>query len=626
MLLVLAVVLACGWAVQAALAAADHLERARTGLTAVRDGADSDLDVDRVGASVASARAEVAQADQRLSHPVVRLVAAVPLLGRSVGAERAVVDAAAAALRAAAIALAGVSELGGPGGIDARALAELGDDLEAAAAVAEERLTRLEAAPTGLTPPVVRDGVETAAVELKQVVTALSDAGQGATVAAALLGAERPRRLLVALLNNAELRGAGGNFSTYATGVLEGGEVELSPFRDVVDVIPEPDQAVPLAAPEEFVADYGPFLAHTTLWRNWTMSPDVPAGAAVAAQGAHALLGERPDVVMLLDVPAMAGLVRLGVDDLSLPDGTRLDVGELDTALLVDTYAAAGRDTADQAARRNALQAAAGQAATSLLTTGGAQALDLVRELAQLARGRHLVLWSAEPGEQAALERLGLAGAVQTAGHDLAMVTSNNLNGTKLDYYVDRDVTVEAVVGHATTEVVQRVRLTNRAPDDLVPYVAGLRTPGRLDARVEFSLSPSVEIRSFTVDGAPPRGGLRTGTDRIRAFAYVELQRGDTLELEVAYRRATPDGSYRLRVAPQPLARDAALQLRLSGEGGQPLSAAGGVEVVDGAVIERSELDVRREVQVGLQTPSSSVLTRLRRAVADFWSSPVELG
>ena len=249
-----------------------------------------------------------------------------------------------------------------------------------------------------------------------------------------------------------------------------------------------------------------------------------------------------------------------------------------------------------------------------------------MRELAQLAQGRHLVLWSAEPGEQAALERLGLAGGVQPAGHDLAMVTSNNLNGTKLDYYVTRDVTVEAVVGSATTDVVQRVRLTNRAPDGLVPYVAGLQNPGRLDARVEFSLSPSIELGSFTVDGAPPRGGVRTGTDRTRAFAYVEIERGDAVELEVAYRTPTPDGSYRLRVAPQPLARDAALQLRLSAEGGQPLAAAEGVAVVDGAVDERSELDVQRELRVDLERPSRDLLTRARRAVADFWSSPVELG
>ncbi|MFP5372251.1 MAG: DUF4012 domain-containing protein, partial [Actinomycetes bacterium] len=405
---------------------------------------------------------------------------------------------------------------------------------------------------------------------LAPIVRGLEQASSAAPVIASLLGAEGPRQVLVALQNNAELRGTGGYASTFATGVLQDGTIELAPFRDVLEVSDPPERARPVAAPSEYVEDYGDFLADTTLWRNWTMSPDIPASASVGAEAAGALLGTKPDVVILLDVPAMAAIVRLTGERLALEDGTTLSGEALTEALLVDTYARAGTASSDQDQRRAMLRRAATGAVRSLLSDD-VSPVQAARLLGDLASGRHLAVWSAVPDQQAALVDLGVAGAVDATEHDVAMVSVNNLSANKLDYYVDRQVSVQATVGRDVAQVVQRVRLTNTAPEDLVPYVAGLREPGTVVERVELSVSPEAVVRSFTSNGSPATGGVRTGPRRTRAFTYVTLARGQSVDLLLRYDVPVEDGRYRIALLPQPLARDAGLQLIVQPADGQQL-------------------------------------------------------
>lgn len=568
-------------AVRSALLAAEDLALARRELVAARDAED---DLARLQEPLDRAQDLVGRADRQLSSPAVRIVAALPLVGRSLAAERAVADVVDSALAGTAAVVEAGPSLRTAGGIDLTRLRALTDRLEPLAEQAAADLQALRDTSTGLTPAAVPRAVREVDQTVSPLVETLQRASQGAELAFGLLGGGGPRPLLFALQNNAELRGTGGYVSSVAPGVAADGRLALDRFVDVVDVADPPGATRTVPAPAEFVEDYGPFLADTTLWREWTMSPDVPDAASVTAEVARELLGRQPDVVVLLDVPALAGILGVADRPVRLPDGSTVEPDALADALLVGTYARAGSDLDDQEARRAALQAAAGATVAELLQSD-LPVLPLVRELGRLAAGRHLALWSADVQEQAALEALGLAGSADPEGDDLALVSVNNLNANKLDVYVERRVTVEATVGADSAEVVQRVTLENRAPADLVPYVAGIQTPGTVRERLELSISPQARFTSLRKDGSLTTGDVRSGQERTRVHTFVELARGQRVEVVLRYSVPVDEGRYRLRLLPQPLAEDAQLDVVVRPAPGHVLEQVAGADQVDGRAV-----------------------------------------
>ncbi len=607
-------VVVLGAAGVSALQAARALEGAQGQLRTVQD---LDGGAEATTAALASADAQVDRAQRVLGRWPVDVVAAVPLLGRSWTAERAVASTAQEVLTGATVLddrLATVRASGG--GVDLPALAAAREALEAPARRSRTALDALERVSTGLTPPQVQDGVADAEDALGDAVTSLERAASGLDVLSGVLGGSGPRSVLVMLQNNAELRGAGGYSASYATGRLEDGRLVLGALQDVAAAGDPAQRARRVDAPPEYVEDFGPLSGNTTIWRSWNLSPHVPDSALVGARVAGELLPQEPDLVVLLDVPALGALAALGDGGVTLPDGSAISPQQLTDALLVDAYARAGDRVEDQLGRRAELQAAA-TAAVTRLVAGGVPAASAGRTLGRLSAGRHLSVWSARPEEQAALVELGAAGAVEPPPDgDLAHVSVNNLGSNKLDLYVDREVAVDATVGRDAAEVTQSVRFTNEAPDDLVPYVAGYSRPGLVVSLAELSLPSGAELVSAEVDGEPWTGSVHTGGSRQRLSARLEIPRGDTAELQVRYRLPLQDGRYRLRLVPQPLAADADLSVTVRPDDG--LVLRGGA----GTVQESGPFRTTREVSVRADEPQQSLWQNLR----EWWGEPVEVG
>ncbi len=577
-----------------ALLAARELQEAESALRSLDTGA---ADLVLVERAVGQAQDSVSDAQSRLDALPVRLAAAVPVLGRSFAAERAAAEVSGSTLAGVRAVVQAAPSLRVSGGVDVDALSRLGAQLQPLAARASTDLAALREQPLGLTPGPVREGVGDAEAALAPVVEGLSRGAQGAAVAATVLGGDEPRQVLVALQNNAELQGTGGYVSSVAPGRLVEGRLELEPFQLVEEVNDLPGSTRTVPAPPEYVEDFGVYLADTTLWRTWTMSPDVPDAASVTARVAGELLGTAPDVVVLLDVPALAALVDLGGGQVRLPSGEVVLAENLVEALLVNAYVETGASIEDQLDRRAALAAAAGETVPQLLAEG-AQPLDLVRELGRLARGRHFAVWSARPVEQVAFEELDVAGSADPHADDLLLVSANNLNANKLDYYVDRSVSVSVTVGPEEAEVVQRVELVNRAPADLVPYIAGLDTPGIASERIELSVSPRARFTSLRRDDGPAEGDVRTGSERTRVHTFVQLVRERPVSVELRYTVPVEDGHYRLHLLPQPLARDAALEVLVQAAQGWRLDAVTGADREGSRAVRRGLFAERELVEV----------------------------
>ncbi len=610
-----------GVSVASALSAKASLEAARSGLVSLRES--EDADVESVVPALSRARSHVADAQRALDRLPVSFVAGVPVLGRSLNAERAVARVSAEVLSAAEVAAGGAGTLTTDGGgVDTAALDRLAAELDPPVRRSRDALDALGDTSVGFTPGAVRDAVGQAERTLGPVVAQLEDAVLGARLATGLLGGDGRRNVLVALANNAELRGSGGYVSSVAMGRAEGGRLSIQGVRDVLAVADGPGTAERVPAPPEFAADFGPLAADTTQFRSWNMSPHFPDSALVASRVAGDLLSAAPDLVVLLDVPAMTSLARLSGQPLVLGDGQVVSPDELQDALLVDSYAQAGQDPQEQVRRRAELQAAAA-GVVSRLQTSDVAPVEALRTLADLAQGRHVALWSARPQEQHALERLGLAGAVvATDGTDLLHVSVNNLGANKLDLYLDRVVEQTVVVGASTADVVQRVTLTNRAPDGLVPYVQGTENPGRSVSRLELSLAPESVPVSLTRDGQPLPDGLRPGAQRSRVATRVELERGASTVVELRYRFPVDAGRYSLRAMPQALARDAELDVRIRSADEAPLETPDGVRLPAVGLRDQGPFSRTRDLAVGPPPAPQGFGEDLKR----FWREPVRTG
>ncbi len=609
------------WAAVAGALAARDLTRARSLLTASQEAAADP-------STLAQAEELAKHAEQMLRQPGPLLSQAVPVLGRTTRAARIVTESVVATVSSARSA-AGVleeRELLQDGRLDLEAVRELQQVLDAAALAMGPPLQRLAAVDPTLLPAPVARRVQEAQDELLGAEIQARRAAALTEALPGLLGATRPRTVLVVLQNNAELRGTGGVISTFTTGTADRGRLKLEPFRDVVDVADTPEAAERVAADPDFAEQYGPFLANTTLWKNANMSPDGPSSNAVLAAVASRSLGREIDVVLSLDVRAMAQIAA-ALGSVKLPDGTELTSDELAEELYVTSYEGlefTGKE------RRRVLRAAADGALRRILG-GEADPGPLSRRLSKAVSGRHLTLWSADRAEQASLVAAGAAGAVDTRDMDLSMVTAHNLGGpghlggggpgegNKLDYYVRRRIAVTAVIGlDGTAEVTQRVELSNNAPEGLGTYVAGFTVPGRVSELVSMYVDKDAELQSLTRDGQPEtaRVSRELGASVIRAV--TELDRGESVVWELRYRVPLDGRSYRLRLVPQPLARDATTKIMVAGAPGVELESnddgkwnVGGVDVED-------ELRAVRDVNVRVEPPRTGLAARIR----DFWTSP----
>lgn len=553
--------------VEAGLGARDA-QRASASLTAAQAGGSPA----QAAAAVRSAQVQVRSADDHLSRLPVRALAAVPVLGRSVRAERALVVAARDTLDLVAVATDALPTLrAANGGVRLDALPGLARGLQARAPRAARSLRQAEAVPLGLTPPPVPGTVRRALAQLRRVQSSMGDAAEGALLAPGLLGGEGTRSLLVAVQNNAELRASGGYASSFATGSVRDGVVQIGRLRGFQEVRDQVTTARRVPAPPAFSQDYGVFKADTTLLTGWGMGPDVPSDASVLAEATGEVLGTPPaDVVLLLDVPALSGLAGL-TGGVKLPDGSTASPDELGQALLVDAYAQAGSGVAAQVRRRAALRDAASAVLGSLLSPQ-VPAVSALRELGVLAAGRHLALWSARPEEQARLVQLGFAGHVDGGAGDLLCVSINSLAADKLDQYAERTVGLDVVLGQDRAEVTQTVTVVNRTPLGLVPYVAGSGAAyGRLDERLELDVPTGAKVIALDVDGRPARATVHPGPPRTRVSTALRLDRGRSTTVLLRYLLPVSGGRYRATLVPQALYRDAQVHAQVHAADGREL-------------------------------------------------------
>jgi hypothetical protein len=165
----------------------------------------------------------------------------------------------------------------------------------------------------------------------------------------------------------------------------------------------------------------------------------------------------------------------------------------------------------------------------------------LAGSLANAAHGRHVLAWSARPGDQQAWEAAGVDGAVTA---DSLMVTLLNRGGNKLDYFMDVDADLALAPAGQEQKAVLTIKVKNKTPEKENVYIAG-PFPGVDVEAGEYLGYVSVEL---------PKGAATPAIDGFSTFAA-----------------AGPDGPAQVVAVPFRLKRGAestlVLRFRLSNAG-----------------------------------------------------------
>ncbi len=291
--------------------------------------------------------------------------------------------------------------------------------------------------------------------ELDRFAASSRTAVSALTVAPRMLGGSGPRRYFLAVQNNAESRGAGGLIGSYAIVRADQGRLSLEHVGPNIDLKSVPGRVVPVAV--DFAARYRRFEADS-FWLNANMSPHFPYTNTVITELYRRQSGVSVDGTIAID-PVGLGYLLDATGPATLPDGTRIDGAGIVAATMRDAYARF-EDEDD----RDAFFIGVAEAAYRALTGGG----DPVRLLEALGRAvgeGHIQMASNEPAIQDVLLTLPISGAVPTTPGPYLQVAVNNAGGTKLDFYLRREIRYSfRRMPDGTGRAVVDVTLRNTAP------------------------------------------------------------------------------------------------------------------------------------------------------------------
>jgi hypothetical protein len=391
------------------------------------------------------------------------------------------------------------------------------------------------------------------------------------------LGADSPKRYLLAILNQGELRAGGGTPLSVAVVTFTGGAMSV-PLKSSVAQLPWPQGAHLSWAGSAGDPWNNPEGRRLALFTATDFNPDFRSSGfdMVAAWNASGF--PQVDGVIALDITTIASILR-HTGPVSTAAYGQLTADNLGQTLLIDAYR---KYASDQVARQDANQVLV-EAMLSRFTTGSSL-LSAVRGLADGAPGRHTQVYVTDPLLEAQLAKQGLDGSLATTSGDRVAVFSQNANASKVDVFQQRAIDVRAVVAaDGSASVTQRITITNATPPDAPKpaartgytttwsggtyfiYRPTAATATALALPAGFTTFPWARGVTWTDDGH--------GNEMYRSMGWLAPRASKTITLSYRLPPGTfldPSGAllYTLRAEPQSTYQPGTVTVRVNGPSG----------------------------------------------------------
>lgn len=499
-------------------------------------------------------------------------------------------------------------------------LRELEDPLDRAVARLRTLERALERHRSGWLLPPLWEAMDEFARRAQTLRASAENARRGLEVAGPLLGADGTRAYLVVLLNNAELRGAGGLLSSVGTMSAQDGRLDLGSFHYHGDINTKPLRDV--EAPADFERRFGRYRAASTAWVNASASPDVPEFAVVASRLFEEVEGQETDGVVVIDPRGIEAMLS---EDAEVPvTGTDVTLARESFADFIysDSYDVLGGW--DPRRRRAILSVGQAAFAEILKGSGGAELLD---SAAAAVAGGHIRFVSFDPAEQEVLDRLGVAGSLETDALDSVLVTVQNFGADKLDFWMRRSLEHTCRIHSAGfARCRTTVAMTNETPMGLNEYVTQIADRDKRDysygvylGYLEAYVPEDAELTGVTLNGRTHDFYPETEDGRKALGMYFATERGATTTLEVSYDLEVPPEGYSLEVTPQPLTSDAHATVDLTGLSDWMIEGPG-TQTEKGI---RFDGPLDRALRFELRPAGRTGFAALWRALVRFWTEPL---
>lgn len=538
------VVAAGAWLAISARSVAGALTVAREQLS-VAQQAISSQDAGEASHALEIATASVVEASNEVSRPIWSVAAAIPKFGDTAVAVRGVVTALVQALTAVApaaetlVKLDPVSMLD-QGKVDLPALQLATPFLAAAQTGVNKALATLAETPQAASGSMVARSVDAAREELTRqflkLSRTLSSVSSLAAVGQAMLGADAPQRYFVAILNPNENRGAGGFLGTWAVLRADRGRLMIETVGSNSDL--RSFAQLPLDLGPEYENRYG---SDPALVGNSNLSPNFSDGARLWLAAYKETTGEQLDGVLSVDVVALGDMLTAAGQTVTLPSGAVLTGAQMTEFALKGVYEKFPRSDQSQA-RKEYQEVVAREALVEL--TKAPNPRGMFTSLANSAATRRVMLYSTDSKAQEILAGKIIGGSLAVSAGPSVLFAPINVSGSKLDAWLEQQVTYEVGRCPDTTGMVRsqvHVRLNSNIPKgvSLPEYVIGLAEDSKQGpinrVLAQIHLSMDSVVTSVTIDGLPVGFVPFSEQGRPAVFVDVSLRPRITAEIQVFF-------------------------------------------------------------------------------------------
>jgi uncharacterized protein DUF4012 len=407
------------------------------------------------------AETEFAAAQSDLSSPLLAPVTVIPIVGRQLRSVKALSSAAGTVSAVGSHFLGQVHLLlhaphsAGPERVSSLL------QLESVSRVAANRLSTVGTGPAGgLVAPLAAKRNQFVG-QLNLARNRLSNAAAVSAAVATILSG--PQRYVVLAANNAEMRAGSGAFLDVGAATTSDGTVSVGQLEPSGDH-PLPPGAVPVTG--DLAHNWG-WLAPSLDMRNLGTTPRFDVTAPLAARMWAALTGQPVNGVIAIDVVGVQQLLEAtGPVEVN---GQMVSTDTVGQYLLHDQYQSLSDNAADAGDRDDAL----GQLARAVLSQLQGQSLDLTtlaNSMSGAVSGRHLMVWSSNPTDEAAWQAAGVSGSLSSRSVGVSLI---NLSSNKLDPFVPVGVSVATRPSGADTAVTLTVTVRNTTPPGQSQFIAG---------------------------------------------------------------------------------------------------------------------------------------------------------